>query len=70
MSFEHQAYPSVRYHRAGTTKTVHHEGEDSALMAEGDWADTPAAFDACAAEDAPAAEDAVVAEDKPKPKRK
>jgi hypothetical protein len=42
--YEHQPYPSVRYHRSGKTQEVASDDEHEALMQEGDWADTPAAF--------------------------
>lgn len=47
--YEHQPYPSVRYHRSHTsekpvTKLVNSDEEHDALVASGDWADTPAAF--------------------------
>ena len=54
--YEHQSYPSVRYHRSHTaekpvTKTVNNEDEHETLMADPDWAESPAVFEA-----APAAE--------------
>lgn len=62
MAYEHQPYPSVRYHRSGATRIVNNELEHNELTADGEWADTPAAFDAePAADEEPAAE---------KPKRK
>jgi hypothetical protein len=45
-AYEHQPFPSVRYHRSGTTQLVHSEDEHDALVADPDWSDTPAAFDA------------------------
>lgn len=48
--YVHQPYPSVRYHRSHTaenpvTKLVNSDEEHEALVADGDWADTPAAFE-------------------------
>lgn len=42
--YEHQPYPSVRYHRSGATQLVHSDEDHDALMAEGEWSDTPATF--------------------------
>lgn len=44
MAYEHQPYPSVRYHKSGAVKFVHSEEESEALKADQDWSDTPAAF--------------------------
>jgi hypothetical protein len=63
-AYVHQPYPSVRYHRTHTdekpvTKIVNSDEEHEALVADGHWADTPAAFDegyVAPASDAPAAE--------------
>lgn len=43
-TYEHQPYPSVRYHRSGATKLVHSDEESEAIKADPDWSDTPATF--------------------------
>jgi hypothetical protein len=44
MAYEHQPYPSVRYHASGATKLVHSEEESESLKADTEWSDTPATF--------------------------
>lgn len=46
MSYVHQPFPSVRYHRSGKTALVHSEEHHDELLASDpdNWADTPAAF--------------------------
>jgi hypothetical protein len=57
--YEHQDYPSVRYHRSGKTTVVNNADEHAVLMEDKDWAETPAAFaEAAPAEDAAAADPA------------
>jgi hypothetical protein len=50
--YEHQPYPSWRYHRSGESKIINTPEEHDALVAEGDWSDTPATFVEPAAEQA------------------
>lgn len=40
-----QAFPSVRYHKSGTTKTIHSREEHDELMADENWAESPADFE-------------------------
>jgi hypothetical protein len=59
--YEHQPYPSVRYHRSGKTTVVKDDAESDALAEDKNWSDTPATFTAAAEEpeeapEAPAAE--------------
>lgn len=44
MPYEHQPFPSVRYHRSGATKLVGTQEESDALKEDADWSDTPATF--------------------------
>jgi len=45
--YVHQPYPSVRYHRSGTTTLVHSDEHHDELLASdpGNWAESPDAFD-------------------------
>jgi hypothetical protein len=66
--YEHQPYPSVRYHRSGATQLVHSDDEHDTLTADPDWADTPAAFAEPA--EAPIAETTVAEPAEKKTRRK
>lgn len=41
MAYEHQPYPSVRYHKSGAVKRVWSDEESEALAADPEWSDTP-----------------------------